>query len=182
MINSISENFNYIIIGIIFISILLGIFLSKHKHHYKIKQGEKIIKKIRSFEGNNIDERILNYLRKINPFTFEELLLSLFKENGCRITRNKRYTGDGGIDGKFKYKGKSYLVQAKRYSNYIKSTDVEKFSQLCRDKHVRGLFIHTGKCGRGSKEIADNNPNIMIITPEELVVFIKTGRLQINKD
>lgn len=92
----------------------------------------KNLEKIRSFEGDNVNDRIINYLRKINPFTFEEMLLSLFNESGCKIKRNKKYTGDGGLDGKFKFKGKWYFIQAKRYSNYIRSTDVEALAKLCR--------------------------------------------------
>ncbi|MEX6059375.1 restriction endonuclease [Enterobacter hormaechei] len=41
----------------------------------------------------------INYLRKIDPFVFEELLLEGFEAHGFRTIRNKRYTGDGGIDG-----------------------------------------------------------------------------------
>ncbi|WP_192840691.1 restriction endonuclease, partial [Enterobacter hormaechei] len=41
----------------------------------------------------------MNYLRKIDPFVFEELLLEGFEAHGFRTIRNKRYTGDGGIDG-----------------------------------------------------------------------------------
>ena len=40
------------------------------------------------------------YLRKIDPFTFEELLLEGFESHGFRTIRNKRHTGDGGIDGR----------------------------------------------------------------------------------
>lgn len=171
-----------LISAIVVISIIYIVFFKKKRHHYKIKQGEKILAKIRSFEGENINSRIINYLRQINPFTFEEMLLSLFNENGCKIKRNKRYTGDGGLDGKFKFNGKWYYIQAKRYSNYIRSTDVEALALLCRKKKVRGLFIHTGKAGKGSLSIEKANNHIMIITPEDLVQFIKTGKLKLDFD
>lgn len=178
-----AKNLALILISSIFaISLIYILFFKKQRHHYKIKQGEKILAKIRTFDGDNINERIVNYLRKINPFTFEEMLLSLFQESGCRIKRNKKYTGDGGLDGKFKFKGKWYFIQAKRYSNYIKSTDVEAFSLLCKRKKVRGLFIHTGKAGKGSIQIEKANKHIMIITPEDLVQFIKSGQLKIDFD
>jgi len=38
------------------------------------------------------------YLRKIDPYVFEELLLEALLSKGFKITRNKRYSGDGGID------------------------------------------------------------------------------------
>lgn len=171
-----------LISSILVISIIYVIFFKKQRHHYKIKQGEKILAKIRSFDGDNVNDRIINYLRKINPFTFEEMLLSLFNESGCKIKRNRKYTGDGGLDGKFKFKGKWYFIQAKRYSNYIRSTDVEALAALCRKNKVKGLFIHTGKAGKGSVEVEKANNNIMIITPEDLVQFIKTGKLKIDFD
>lgn len=178
----ITENFKYILIFIVFAAIIIGFLLTKKRHHYKIKQGERILLKIRSFNGDNVEDRIINYLRKINPFTFEEMLLSLFEENGCKIKRNKKYTGDGGIDGKFKYNGKWYYIQAKRYSNHIKNTDVQKFAELCHHNKVRGLFIHTGKAGKMSYKALDGNKDVMIINPPELVNFILTGKLIINKD
>ncbi len=181
MIDFIEYKTEIIITFVIVSCILVGYLITKGKHYYKIKQGERILKKIRSFNGDNQEERILNYLKKINPFTFEELLLSLFKESGCKIKRNKKYTGDGGIDGKFKYNGSWYFVQAKRYSNYIKNTDVEAFSNICIKNNVRGLFIHTGKTGKSSHNIASLNENLLIIEPHELIKFIKTGKLKISK-
>lgn len=176
-------NLILILISAIFlISIIYLLFFKKQRHHYKIKQGEKILEKIRSFDGTNVNDRIVNYLRKINPFTFEEMLLSLFNESGCKIKRNKKYTGDGGLDGKFKFKGKWHFIQAKRYTGYIKSTDVEAFAALCKKKKVKGLFIHTGIAGKGSLAVEKANNNIMIVTPEDLVQFIKTGKLKIDFD
>ncbi|MGS6531656.1 restriction endonuclease, partial [Enterobacter hormaechei] len=43
--------------------------------------------------------QIINYLRKIDAFVFEELLLEGFEAHGFRTMRIKRYSGDGGIDG-----------------------------------------------------------------------------------
>ncbi len=37
------------------------------------------------------------YLRKIDPFVFEELLLEGFERRGFEVIRNRRYTGDGGL-------------------------------------------------------------------------------------
>lgn len=176
-----TENFKYILIIIVFAAIIIGFLFTKKRHHYKIKQGEKILLKIRSFKGENLEERIINYLRKINPFTFEELLLSIFAESGCKIKRNKKYTGDGGIDGKFKYNGKWYYIQAKRYSNHIKNTDVKKFAEICHKNKVRGLFIHTGKAGKMSYQALEGITDVLIIHPSDLVAFILTGKLIINE-
>lgn len=171
------DNLKYFLVdywwSLIFIFILIGFLSFKNKHRFRVKKGNQILKRIRGFKGENLEKRIISYLQKIDPFTFEEMLLTLFEESGAKIYRNKRYTGDGGIDGKFKYKGKYYLIQAKRYKKYINPKDVQKFSELCRIKKVKGLFIHTGIAGKLSNDIATNSDNIIIIHPNELVKFIK---------
>lgn len=172
--------YTYLVLFIILISILVGYITAKEKNHYRIKTGKKILKKIRTFEQPNIESKIINYLRKIDPFTFEELLLTAFKESGCTIKRNKRYTGDGGIDGRFKFKGDKYYIQAKRYKGYIKKSDVIVFSNKCYNDNVNGLFIHTGKSVDVSKYDDLKLSNIVIINPEELVVFILKGNIKIS--
>lgn len=178
--NIIANYYYQILIFMIFLSIIVGIKLFKEKNIYRIKKGHQILKKIRTFTEPNKETKIINYLRQIDPFTFEEMLLSLFKNSGCKITRNKRYTGDGGIDGRFKYDREHYFIQAKRYSNYIKVTDVQSFADVCKKNKVKGLFIHTGKSGKTVNTILSNNSHIVIIHPEELVDFIVTGTIKIS--
>lgn len=180
MIDFIYYNYNYLILSIIFLSVLVGILAVKKKHRYRIKKGNLILKKIRTFENPNVEIKIINYLRKIDPFTFEELLLTVFKESGCRIKRNKRYTGDGGIDGKFSFKREKYYIQAKRYKGYIKKSDILDFSKKCRNDKVRGLFIHTGKDVDVSRDVYVMLDNIVIINPDELVLFILKGTIKIS--
>ena len=59
--------------------------------------------------------RQIHYLRQVNPFLFEEMILTALKRHGFKIKRNRRYTGDGGIDGQAWWNGQHYLIQAKRY-------------------------------------------------------------------
>lgn len=149
------------IVGACITLILFVIFGRKtknKKHQLKIKQGEKALVRIRQFSSQS---QQIGYLRKINAYAFEELLLSALKEAGAKITRNKKYSGDGGLDGRCKYKGQVYFVQAKRYKNYISAEDVKQLSFTCRKKGVRGLFIHTGKTGKKSHEEKSNNVDII---------------------
>lgn len=88
------------------------------------------------------------YLRKMNPFVFEELLLCAYEQQKFRVIRNKRYTGDGGIDGKVVINGQMHLIQAKRYQGYIQAAHVSDFAKICRQRNLPGLFIHTGKTGK----------------------------------
>lgn len=41
----------------------------------------------------------ISWLRKMNPYVFEEMLLTALSRQGLRIQRNARYSGDGGAMG-----------------------------------------------------------------------------------
>lgn len=142
-------------------------FFSKHFRNYQ--KAKKISKKINSNEFL-YDSAIINYLRKINPFVFEELLLYTFKKRGYKIYRNKRYTGDGGIDGKVKINRRLYYIQAKRYQSYINSHHVMDFNNLCELDNVNGFFMHTGRTGEGSKLV---DSRVQIVSGEKLVKFLQ---------
>lgn len=167
------------IFWIIFIIIFLIVngYLSHKKsiHHKKIKQAKKIYKNFNSKEYNineNNKSWLFNYLRKIDPFVFEELVLYAFKCNGFKIKRNKKYTGDGGIDGRVKINQQQYLIQVKRYTNYINPSHVEQFAHVCKNQKKLGFFVHTGKTGSSAKEISNNHPNIKIISGDKLVKLL----------
>ena len=51
---------------------------------------------------------------------------------GHSITRNKKYSGYGGINGRANIQGKKFLIQAKRYAAYITARDVEKYAAFCK--------------------------------------------------
>lgn len=101
-------------------------------------------------------------LRKVNPFVFEEMVLSAIKKQGHQITRNKRYTGDGGIDGRCVINGVPYLIQAKRYSTHINPAHVQDFARICQRRKTKGLFVHTGKTGAKSRNLARDHKIEMI--------------------
>lgn len=65
--------------------------------------------------------------------------------------RNKRYTGDGGIDGRCNINGSDYLIQSKRYKS-----------------HINPAFVHTGKTGAKSKQIAQDE-NLEMISGQRLL-------------
>ncbi|WP_435071009.1 restriction endonuclease [Enterobacter hormaechei] len=89
----------------------------RHRRHKRKQQSaRRVLERIKTLPG--FPQKI-NYLRKIDPFVFEELLLEGFEAHGFRTIRNKRYTGDGGIDGQVIIGKYRYLIQAKRYRGHI---------------------------------------------------------------
>jgi restriction system protein len=120
---------------------------------------------------------VFAYLRKIEPFVFEELLLTCFERQGYKIVRNTRYTGDGGIDGKVYIDGRLYLIQAKRYSGSIKLAHLQDFATTIKsNRGVGGYFIHTGITGTGCRDYLDQHPYIQLISGQRLIEFIKLSK------
>jgi len=154
------------------IGILIKLFpLTRNKHKGNIRKSKLILKKLRSGFTN---PQIFTYLRKIDPFVFEELILSAFEDSNYKIQRNTRYTGDGGCDGiVFSQEGTKYLIQAKRYKQHINPHHIDQFIELVSsDASAEGMFIHTGKTGPKAKHKAWRC-NLEIISGQQLIDLIK---------
>lgn len=121
--------------------------------------------KLSSFEH---DAQALAYLRKIDPLLFEELTLSLLELRGIFVLRSKRYSGDGGLDGRFYWPGRGWhAVQCKRYGKSITPAHARSFAELCHRRFKGGLFVHTGRTGDSSQEaLAD--PSLFILSGSNL--------------
>lgn len=145
-----------------------GGFHSRRKHRYKLRQARKVLDRLADIEAPG---QKLTYLRKIDPFTFEELLLEAYRRKGHKIKRNLRYTGDGGIDGRVWIDGDLHLVQAKRYKSHVSAAHVSAFLGQVQAARCKGLFIHTGRTGRKSKEHASHQ-DVDIISGQRLLDLI----------
>lgn len=143
--------------------------IKKNKHKKKQKQSQRVYEKLKQIEGEG---QKLNYLRKIDPFTFEELILDSLKRKGYQVIRNKKYTGDGGIDGKVIINEELFFIQAKRYRSHINLQHVIDFENVLLRKRTKGLFIHTGKTGKGTKKVIYKSNFITLISGEKLLKLI----------
>lgn len=137
----------------------------KASHRRRERSAAAVLDKLASIEHF---AQKLAYLRKVDPFTFEELILSAFERRGCKVKRNQRYSGDGGIDGRFWIGDQLYLVQAKRYSGHVSRKHVTEFCRLVERRGCRGVFVHTG---RTSKAVLD------MVGMDERVSIVSGGRL-----
>lgn len=153
---------------ILFLAFLWRRFTGKHAR-YRSK-ARKIHKKLLS--GELAGGRAIGYLRKINPYVFEELVLEGFLSNGYQVARNERYSGDGGVDGRVRFDGNCFLIQCKRYKRHINADHVEEFSRLCERNNQKGFFVHTGRTGSGSWQ--NKSPHVRIVSGESLVRLLST--------
>ncbi|MEJ2754264.1 MAG: restriction endonuclease [Gammaproteobacteria bacterium] len=160
--------------------LLIGLSLLTWKrpgrHAQKIKASYRVLNTLeRLAHQDQAAARQFGYLRRIDPFVFEEVVLSALEKGGHRVQRNRRYTGDGGLDGQCWIEGEHYLLQMKRYAQHINPQHVNAFQALCRSRQSKGLFIHTGKTGKGARVF--NHSGIKIISGNRLLRLLLHGRV-----
>ena len=162
--------FIFILILFIFLFSFYYVVYRMLSPRWRVNTANILIKKIRNNKFN--DAQVMSYLRTQDPFVFEEMLLSLMYERGFKIKRNKKYTGDGGRDGLCWVNGDKTHIQAKRYKSYISKEHMKEFITLTERDKTAGIFIHTGKTGKGTKTLAKEH-NINIVSGSTLISFIK---------
>jgi restriction system protein len=113
----------------------------------------KVLEKIRAMVPLKNPGPVFAYLRKMNPYAFEEMILHELEHRKLKIRRNAAYSGDGGIDGTFFLDDQKWLVQAKRYAKYVKKEHVWAFDAVCKEHKAKGLFVHTGKTPKDLLEL-----------------------------
>ncbi|ELO0595391.1 TPA: restriction endonuclease [Salmonella enterica subsp. enterica serovar Muenchen] len=111
----------------------------------------------------------LNYLRRINPYVFEELLLLALENQGLKVIRNPSYSGDGGLDGQVLIAGERWLIQARRYGRSISPQHIRDFGELLAREGCCGFFIHTGRTGRKSHDGLRAYPQVRLVSGQRLL-------------
>jgi restriction system protein len=142
---------------------------SERRHRRYRATAERVYVCLRQLSG---DGQRMSYLRKINPYVFEELLLLAFERQGYAVQRNTSYSGDGGLDGRVHINGECLLIQAKRYSRAITPAHVQDFDALLTRMGQRGLFIHTGRTGQKSRAASSSSQQLMIISGQRLLALL----------
>lgn len=150
------------------------------QHRWRRQQARAMCHQLQGADRAQPPGVIYSRLRAMDPLAFEELLLECFERRGCGVVRNRRYTGDGGLDGKVVIQGRIWLIQAKRYATAIRPEHVDGFAALCRSTGMPGLFIHTGRTGPTSRTLLDRHAHIEIISGERLLALIQGTPLAIK--
>lgn len=152
----------------------------RHTHEWRIAAAKRVIGQLRKLGLRHGAAAQLSYLRskQVDPFVFEETILSALQQRGLRIERSARYTGDGGVDGVFWLNGHKVLIQAKRYRGHISAAHVENFAMQCRARRLHGMFIHTGRTGAKSRrqrtsmlEIVSGKRLLQLLSGQKLHLF-----------
>jgi restriction system protein len=162
---------------IIFVCALLVAFLVRcfHvpvRHRWRRRQARVMCEQLHG--ADRLQPASLHFarLRAMDALAFEELLLEAFARRGFRVIRNRRYSGDGGLDGQVVIAGRTWLIQAKRYAGAIRPGHVRNFADLCHRRRQPGLFIHTGRTGNGSREAVADHRDIEIVSGRTLLALL----------
>ena len=166
---------NILLLATLFAMLLVFLLRRYHipiKHRWRRRQARAMCEQLR---GPDRDQPAgLHYarLRAMDPLAFEELLLEAFEQRGHRVIRNRRYTGDGGVDGEVVIDGERWLIQAKRYRDAIRPEHVRDFAMLCATRKRRGMFIHTGRTGGMSRTVVLSADGIEIVSGQRLLALL----------
>lgn len=146
---------------------------SRDGHAWRQESARRALGVLRTIEEPS---KKFAYLRKVDAFVFEELLLEACERSGHRIQRNRRYTGDGGVDGRVWIEGRLHLIQAKRYSGPVRAEHVEELGALARQSGCRALLIHTGRTGPATRAALQRWPQVDLISGDRLLALLE-GKL-----
>jgi len=148
-------------------------------HHRRIRAARRTLDLLNGWlrqDGDHAAPRVFGYLRKVDPLVFEELVIEAFRRAGVRIQRNRRYSGDGGVDGHVLHAGRWCPIQCKRYQSAINPAHVADFSRIVeRSRAPCGYFVHTGRTGDASWEA--RVVAVQMISGHRLITLLH-GRLQ----
>lgn len=124
------------------------------RRRWRVAASRRVLTRLLDLHDRGVQPgQLIAYLRKLDPYLFEELILSALERRRLEVHRNRRYSGDGGVDGAFEWKGKSIPIQAKRYRRHIARVHVAEFEGLVRKRRAPfGIFVHTGRTGKGARE------------------------------
>ncbi len=161
---------------ILLLFLLLAVFVAagfirragaRVRRHRRYRQtAERVLTRLPQLAS---DGARLNYLRRINPYVFEELLLQAMENQGLKVIRNPSYSGDGGLDGQVFIAGERWLIQARRYSRSISPQHVRDFGELLACENCCGFFIHTGRTGRKSRDGLQTYPQVRLVSGQRLL-------------
>lgn len=168
------------VVALILLAVLARAVQVPFHHRWRRRQAKTMCASFRGPDVMQSPGRVYARLRAMDPLAFEELLLESFAARGHKVRRNRRYTGDGGIDGQVIIGGRVWLIQAKRYASAIRPEHVAAFANVCRSRRSPGIFIHTGRTGALSRAAFDGSGQIELISGEKLIALLSGAPLQIG--
>ncbi|AIA55459.1 putative membrane protein [Acidithiobacillus caldus ATCC 51756] len=109
---------------------------SHRKRQDAARRRECSLAEIVGADAGETFARRMAYLRTLDPLVFEELVLDAFQKKGWIVERNRRYSGDGGLDGKVFMDNRWRGIQCKRYKGPIQTAHAHKSNHGCKSSWI----------------------------------------------
>lgn len=147
-----------------FIFYFLRNVVSRLKNRKKLKLGKEWVS----------DRELIEKLRKMQPYEFEEYIAILFSKLGYSA-KVVGHSHDGGFDVLAIKNGIEHYIQCKRYKEVVGEPYIRDFYGALAGKLVRGegYFITTSRFTLEAKKFATGKP-IELIDEFRLVELIKS--------
>lgn len=122
----------------------------------------------------NVKSDLLEKLKKIDPYYFENVILKLLEKMGYGDFITTPKSGDGGIDGiinEDKLGLDRIYIQAKRYGeNKVREKDIRNFIGAMSGDTSKGVFVTTSEFDKAAEQKAkDAHHTIVLIDGPKLV-------------
>jgi restriction system protein len=154
------------------------------EHHRRVLRSRTVLRKLPIiFAAEGGPARVFGYLRKIDPLVFEEVILSASEQAGAFVLRNRRYTGDGGLDGRIWIPGTGLVaVQSKRYRSHIARSHIAALARVVEEgRFTAGMFVHCGRTSRQTlSDLAHSSDRIVLLSGIKLLDLLLNGQFVVG--
>jgi restriction system protein len=173
------HSFSWLVISLISLSFIfyLANFSFGRRKPWRTAASKKWLKRFRANAEKYSPPQRFGFIRGVDHFLWEDIIMSCFEERGYAITRTKM-TRDGGIDGVVVIGNETIAIQAKRYSGPIVRSHVIAFEKLVvrRSMFTKGLFIHTGTTSKPIKEYFITSSNVYLFSGVDRILEFLDGK------
>jgi len=146
-------------------------------HRRRVRRSRRVLANLRAIRGEAQGARRFAYLRTVDPLCMEEVVLSALEQGGRLVRRNRRYSGDGGVDGLVRIDGSWQLVQVKRYRAHVACAHVAELAALVARHRAGGaLFVHCRRSGKAVYQALRGTP-VALVSGAALLALLEDGCL-----
>jgi restriction system protein len=134
----------------------------------------------------NWREKLINIIKEMNPYSFEEFTKLLLRYIGFEKLKVTQKSNDKGVDGYGIYKINGLVTykvafQCKRYTNTpISSAEIRDFRGSLSSEFDRGLFITTSTFSPSAREEAESSGKTLIELIDGENLIDKIAELEIG--
>lgn len=142
--------------------------------------------KVTEANSYNWREKLINIIKEMNPYSFEEFTKLLLRYIGFEKLKVTQKSNDKGIDGYGIYKINGLVTykvafQCKRYTNTpISSSEIRDFRGSLSSEFDRGLFITTSTFSPSAREEAESSGKTLIELIDGENLIEKIAELEIG--